>query len=171
MKHIDICRGYYASKWSLTDFYPESEQLIMEVLASGDDFDTGWFGCKKEIHYARYCRENGKITIEVSANMDDLYESDDLICDALWTLYRSEDGLPYEIIDSIRDVAIDCGIDDHTTIEVTLPGTASFADVVEATDKAETEAENHNTEAYNRLCEIVRDHVEYYNKLKKRKGE
>ena len=105
MKEIDITYGEYAAKWGLTDLYPESEDKLRQALLSGEDFDTGWWGCKKEIRYCRITQEIGMITVEVSAHMDDLWESDDLIYDALWETTKQEDELPEEIIDSIRDDA------------------------------------------------------------------
>lgn len=163
MKHIDITEhtGYYASKWGISDFYEEVEADLREALASGEDFDTGWFGCKKEISYAQIIREEGEITISVTCGMDDLWEEEDLIYDALWEMTEIEKELPEEIIDSIREAACDEQIDDHTTLTETLPGSASYEDVVALLDKLEGEASNSNHEMYKELCEIVKGHVEY----------
>lgn len=163
MKKIDIAEntGEYASKWSISDFYEEAEQSLRDALESGEDFETDWFGCKKEINYAQIIREDGNITVSVTCNMDDLWDEDDLIYDALWEMTKSEDELPEEIIDSIRDAAIDERIDDHSTVSATLPSSASFDDVVKALDKCEANADAENTGRYKRLCEIVYDHVEY----------
>ena len=161
MKTINICHGEYASKWSLTDFYEESEQRLRDAIESGEDFDTGWWGCKKEIRYARVCREDGHISIEVSCHMDDLFDGDDLIYDALWEETRTEEELPDDIIDSIRDAAIDDGIDDHTDIADALPAYASFDQVVGMIDRFEGYAEAENNSMYQRLCGIVAAHVEY----------
>ena len=161
MKTIDICRGEYASKWSLTDWYEESEQLLREALDSGEDFDTGWFGCRKEIRYARICREDGQITVEVSSHMDDLFDGDDLIYDALWEVSESEEELPDDIIDSIRETALDCGIDDSADETETLPDTATFEEISELIGKLEVITEAQVNDGYRRLCEIVKAHVEY----------
>ena len=161
MKKIDICYGEYASKWGLTDFYEDSEQKLREALASGEDFDTGWFGCKKEIRYARICRENGAVTVEVSCHMDDLYESDDLICDALWSAYKIEKELPEEILDSIRDAAVDEQMDDYSEESDTLPADASFEQICESIAVMVESAEKKNEEVFNELCEIVKAHVQY----------
>lgn len=164
MKTIDIAKhtGEYASKWGLTDFYPEAEADLRKALESGEDFETDWFGCKKEIRYARITGDEGRITIEVSAHMDDLWESEDLIYDALWEVSKIEDELPEEIIDSIRDAAI-YDIDDHTDLDVALPRSATWDEIVEAMGKLEDEAEANNHRMYLELCEIVKAHVEYMN--------
>lgn len=162
MKTIDIAQhtGEYASKWGISDFYEEAEKDLREILASGEDFDTGSFGCKKEINYASIKREDGVIEIEVTCCMDDLWEQEDLIYDALSEL-NIEEELPRKIVDSIRDAACDCQLDDHTTLTVELPGNASYEDVVAALDKLEGEASNNNHDMYKELCEIVKDTVEY----------
>lgn len=176
MKTIDICRGEYASKWSLTDWYEESEQLLREALDSGEDFDTGWFGCRKEIRYARICREDGQITVEVSSHMDDLFDGDDLIYDALWVVSKSEKELPDGIIDSIRDAAIDCGIDDVSSECESLPASASFDEVDRLVSVLESCTEAQNKENFECLCDIVKAHVEYmktpeYQNMKGEKNE
>lgn len=163
MKEIEISTGEYASKWGLTDFYPESETELKKALESGEDFDTGWFGCQKEIRYAKITGDQEEITIEVSAHMDDLWESDDLIYDALWEVSEIEDELPEEIIDSIRDTAIWDNIDDHTDMDATLPRSASFEEIVRAIENLEYEAEANNHRMYLELCDIVKAHVDYMN--------
>lgn len=156
MKEISIDRGDYSSKYGLTDLYPESEAKLREALASGEDFTTGWTGCRKEARYVRYTREGDHITIEVSAEMDDLWESADLIYDALCTACHVEEKLSEDIIDSIREAALGV-IDDHTEVSVVLPASATFEEIMDATAKAENEAEQNNQKMYDRLCEIVKD--------------
>lgn len=162
MKTIDIAErtGEYASKWGLTDFYPEAEEDLRAALESGEDFETDWFGCKKEIRYARITGDEDGITIEVSAHMDDLWDAEDLIYDALWEATKIEKQLPDEIIDSIRDAAV-YDVDDHTDLDVALPRSASFEEIVRAMEHLEYEAEANNHEMYLELCEIVKGHVDY----------
>ena len=155
MKEISINSGEYSSKYGLTDLYPESETKLREALASGEDFTTGWTGCRKEIRFVKYTREEGSITIEVSAQMDDLWDSDDLIYDALWAACEVEEELPDDVINSIRE-ALGFEIDDHTDVTVVLPATATFEELMEATGRAENEAEQNNSNMFERLCEIVK---------------
>ena len=165
-KEIDICYGMYASHWGLTDFYKESEQKLKDALASDEDFDTGWWGCKKEIRYARIVREDGKITVEVSCHMDDLFDEDggnpDLIYDALWEERHTEEELPDEIIDSILDEAMELQIDDSSSAKGTLPAYALLCDVVSLIEKLEVEAESKNTDMYTRLRGIVAEYYDYW---------
>lgn len=173
MKNIDIEHGAYASKWGLADWYEESEEILRGAMASGEDFDTGYFGCKKEIRYARIVRENGEYTITVSSHSDDLWDSDDLIYDALWVVSESEEELPDDIIDSIRDAALDCGIDDNVEDSESLPDTATFEEISELIGKLEDTTEAEVRDGFRRLCDIVKDHVEFMKtpEYQKTKGE
>lgn len=163
MKTIDIAAktGEYASKWGLTDFYPEAEQILRDAIDSGEDFETDWFGCKKEIRYAKYTRTGDSFQIDVSAHMDDLYENLDLIYDALWEVSKIEDELPEEVIDSILEAAADAGISDSTTYSTRLPRSATFEQIVKATMDLESSTEANNHTMYLELCEIVKAHVQY----------
>lgn len=148
----------------MTDFYPEAEQKLKDALASCEDFDTGWWGCKKEINYARVRREDGAIIVEVSAHMDDLYDycsSPDLIYDALWEECHTEEELPDDIIDSIIFAAINDGIDDHTDICDALDSDATFDDVCFMLARFEAYAMAENRSMYLRLRDIVAAHYEY----------
>lgn len=156
MKTISLCDGEFASHWSLTDFYPESEKRLREALASGGDFDTEWFGCKKEINYARYVKENGKFTVSVSVHMDDLYEDEnDLIYDAYWDVFGEEDGLSEEDVNKILEAAYSVMIDDRTEISAEIPIDSSFEYLVRKTDELEEEAEQNNSLMYDALKRIV----------------
>ena len=161
MKHIDISSGDYACKWSLTDFYDDSEQKLRDALASGEDFDTGWFSCNKEPRSARYVRRNGWLSVEVSAAMSDLWEQDDLIYGALWSISRSEPELPEDVISLIRDTAIDLGLDDVSYESEMIPAPVSYTKLVEVTDRLEKEVESNNDRMFNQLREIVKEVLKY----------
>lgn len=158
MKHIDLDGASYASKWGITDFYEDVEALLREVVESGEDFDTGWFGCKKEIRYAMYTKNRYGFFITVSAHMDDLYEGADLIYDALYEEFDVI-GVTDDLIDEIRELALEDGIDDVSYIDVRLPRDASYDDIIRATQEAEDEAEMKNKDKFDRLCKIVKDCV------------
>ena len=158
MKKIEF-DGEYVSKWGLTDWYPESEKILRDVIESGEDFETEWLGCKKEIRYAKYARDEEGFVINVQSHMDDLFTGDDLIYDALWASCHSEKVLPDDTIDRIRSECIEVGIDDNTEFCVTLPKDASWDEIMEMTKKLENEVEENNQDMFNRLCEIVKNHV------------
>ena len=156
MNKIDINCGEYASKWSLTDFYPKSEEKLRQALDSGEDFDTGWFYCKKEIRSGKYVREGDQFTTDVEAYMDDLYDSDDLIYDAQWEVFGIEEEIPENIIEAIKEDAVSAGINDGIWVRKTIPSSeATFDRVVYITNELEQEAESKNKEMYMMLCNIV----------------
>ena len=162
-KRIDLSSGVYACAWGLTDFYPDCLEKLKEALASGEDFQTERFDCKKELRYGRYTKANGQFKIEVQVNMDDLWESEDLIYDALWSACKMDIELPDEIIDSIRETASLIGVDDHTLLTSWLPGDATLDQILEATEELEGRCEMANEAMFDTLCQVVRDHVDFYN--------
>ena len=159
---VSLGSGLYCSHWGLTDLYAECEEKLRDLLQSGEEFITDWCGSKKEIISARYSRLNGVITVEVCQSIDGLWESEDLIYDAVWEkLHTEELELPEEIIDSIRDASIDEGIDDNITLSEELPSDASYDDVMAAVGRLENSTDEALSAWYKELCNIVAAHVEY----------
>ena len=37
------------AKWGISDWYSEVEEQILAALTTGEDFETGWYGSKREI--------------------------------------------------------------------------------------------------------------------------
>ena len=142
---------YYIEDDTLAVLMDDFLRLMRDALKDGEDFDTGWWGCSKEIRYARIVREHGGIRVSVSCHMDDLYEADDLIYDALWAARHTEEELPEDIIENIRDVATDDGIDDCTELSESLPADADLEQIVEAIGRMENEAEQNNTKMFTTL--------------------
>jgi hypothetical protein len=62
--------GMDQTKWGPVDFYDDSRESIRLAFVSGDDFETPWMGCKKEILSSRITREGNKVTVEVSVSDD-----------------------------------------------------------------------------------------------------
>lgn len=69
--------------WGVTDdrfcLYDKGVALE-EALKSGEEFDTGWHGFKKELEDMRVKRTNSAIIVSVHAEMD---EGEDLVFDCL----------------------------------------------------------------------------------------
>ena len=89
--------------------------------------------------------------------MDDLWESDDLIYDALWTATNGQDTseLPDDMIEGIKEWAFE-SIDDRSEEDCYLPIYATLDEIIEATDELEEKCEEHNERMYNELCDVVR---------------
>jgi hypothetical protein len=58
------------AKWGVSDFYEEAQESLLQALRSGEDFDTGWYGVKKEIQSGRVFREGNTIYCEASCSDD-----------------------------------------------------------------------------------------------------
>lgn len=63
-------RGGDGAKWGPGDWYGDFHAELIRALKSGEDFDTGWYGVKKEIQSARIWREGRKLCVEVSVSND-----------------------------------------------------------------------------------------------------
>lgn len=161
MKVVNISKGEYASKWGIADFCSVSEAKLRGALGSGEDFDTGWFSCMKEIRSGRIIKTAEGISVSVSSHMDDLYEENSLIYDALWEVDRSCWELPDAIIDSILDAAVESELNNATTCEETLPVTATYQEICDTLRKLETTAESELRTMFEALCAIVKANLEY----------
>ena len=62
--------GLDQTKWGPVDFYDEPRESIRLAFLSGDDFETPWMGCKKEILSSRITRAGKTVTVEVSVSDD-----------------------------------------------------------------------------------------------------
>lgn len=159
--YLDEIGHSYSSHWSLTDFYPETEAKLKELISSQEDFECDWFGCKKEIRYAKYRREGKQFTVEVSVHCDDLWGEVDLIEDAVWENDIKIDELEREDVENIRDIAIDEGLDDCVKLESIIDSSATFEDVVAETEKLEEEATRQAHAMFEKLCLIVKEYFEH----------
>tara|TARA_R110000824_G_scaffold3437_12_gene16326 strand:- start:73 stop:678 length:606 start_codon:yes stop_codon:yes gene_type:complete len=54
----------------LADWYSEIERGIVDALAEGEPFTTGWYGSKKEIAYACISGDGKNINLEASVSND-----------------------------------------------------------------------------------------------------
>jgi hypothetical protein len=63
-------QGAYQARWGISDFYEENRIALLAWLESGENFDTGWYGAKKEIHSGRILREGDFFTCEAWCSDD-----------------------------------------------------------------------------------------------------
>lgn len=156
MSKIDICCGEYGAKWGLTDFYEKSEEIFRSAIASGADFEIN-YGCRKEIRYAEIVRDENGVSVSVTSCMDDLFEEDDLIYDALWKRCKVEEELPDDMVDEIRTLASELWLSDESTATRELHRSATFEEIVSAIGELEDETENSNSEMFKTLCDLVEE--------------
>lgn len=134
-----------ACKWGLTDLYEWDEEILRKAIESGERFDTGWVGCKKEIRSMRICRDDD-ITVECSAAMDSALEEWDLFTDFLTD--EECEKLTDDVVDEIRDLLYDGGFVEEITYDDTLPATATYDEVMAKVAELEQACEDRLTDSY-----------------------
>lgn len=161
MNRIRLTDGEYASQWGLTDLYPECEAKLRALLESGEDFETDWCGSKKELLSAQYERYRGKLYVTIQAWMDSLSDGD-LIYDAAYDKFGSEDVLTDDLLDEIYDYVIDSGIcSDSVYVDDALDASASYEDLMTTVDRLSNEAEEELDRMYQALCDTVEAYVNH----------
>lgn len=123
---------YDWGSWGITgdasDLYHDVREMLEKALESGEDFDTGWHGFKKELESMRVRREGEKITVYVSAEMDSCFEEPDLIYDCLTD--EEAEKLTDEMIESIREELMWADFVEESGDEETFPAYASLSDIM-----------------------------------------
>ncbi len=114
--------GVYAAHWGLTDLYPEHQAALEDALSSGQAFDTGEFGAKKEIEFARVRRETPGGPVEVHVRC----EADDGVALADTAFWRAAGGNAH--CDSGEDALLKAGVSPDE-VEAELQTLAEAADV------------------------------------------
>lgn len=73
-EQLEAFKSGDGSHWGLTDLYPEKEAALKAALESGEPFDTGWYGSKKEIAsgrvHAHIISDGRQIVCEASVSDD-----------------------------------------------------------------------------------------------------
>ena len=144
----DISEGRdYCSNWGLVDLYEECEKNLRELLDLGKDFCTEWCGSKKELLSARYRRIGNTFTVQVEAWMDDLWDGDDLVYDAIDEILHDEEAYPLSLsakeklravenaddpafIDEVKEIACDASVEDRVTVTKSFPSVDAHYDTV-----------------------------------------
>lgn len=137
-----------ACHWGLTDLYKWDEEILRKAIASGERFDTGWVGCKKEIRSMRICRDDD-IIVECSAEMDSALEEWDLFTDFLTNdeLEKIEKGYDTDI-EQIRGMLMWGEFVEETDCNKHIPATATYDEVMGVVAELEQANENRLEESF-----------------------
>lgn len=160
--------------WGVGDMR-DSEQILREVIASGDRFTTGWHGWRKELQSMCVERTEDEVIVSVSAYMDDL---DDfaIICDCLTG--EEENRITEEQLEAIRNALYECM--EFSTEEdesESIPVTATYEEImakaeelIDYCDRCLTESfhmcigitlsELYSDMEYNKLIELINERIE-----------
>ena len=121
-------------------FYPEVRDLLQKALDSGEDFDTGWGGFKKELQSIRIHAVGDVIKLEVSQSMDDMPE---LIFD-----YSEAVDLTDDEVEAIIDA---WDLSNYTTdayADASLQRQSSIADIVKSASRLANECDEFLEDGY-----------------------
>jgi len=124
--------------WGVGDFYDGNEEELKSAIESGEPFDTGWHGFKKEIQSMRIHRDENGVEIQVCAAMDDVFEQYDLFYDFLED--NECDLLTDEMVEEIRDYLCMGDFVEETEDSITLQN-PTFEDVMKAASECESYCE------------------------------
>ena len=158
MNILVLTKNAFAAKYSLTDLFDAPFEMLKRVWESGEDFTT-YYGCSKEFHYAKILRENGFTTIEVTAEMDNLFGSDNqLVFDALSEEFGYEDvELSDAQVEEVLRRASEHELSDYAFKSVFTKDLHSFEDFIGKIEELENAAESSLNEQFMTLRGIVRE--------------
>lgn len=139
----------YGCKWGLTDLYPDAEEVLREAIENKATFDTGWIDCRKEIRAFRMISDGTNITIQASAEMDDIPE---LFYDALDVDTELTDDQISELTEYwYQDTEMSTDVISEQTVPVT-----TYADAMRILSMLEDQ----NDKQLNEWFEVIKSWVE-----------
>lgn len=151
---------YSELRWSIDEItYPEQAKKakrLMRLVKSGNPFDIGWVGLKKEIvsFNIRRERKNGKVELSVCASMDELPY--DLMTDVNETL-------TYEQIDEIMSDDEYCFRLDEVNTDITetemVKSSVSLEEIANALMRLWATANKELDEGVNIVKSVISDYL------------
>lgn len=170
--------GEYEAHWSLSDLYPKNEEVLRKAWDTpGLDFKAN-LSCKKEVHYATIERVDGITTITATDCVDDL---EDLIDTCIWEACGGNgwcsngwdaicklfdldpgDGEDYdEICKRLDEVCVNQAdnYEEYHRATVILPSSATWDELIDALDTAESKADQQADDFYRGLVESVKKYM------------
>lgn len=153
---IPLRDGINIAHWGITDLYDDAEAKLKELLAGGDDFDTGWSGSKKELDSMRITAIGDTITLEVSQWMDDV-ESGDLVIDAMTDAEMKV--LSKDDLNKLIEICIDNEVQTEFILSRDFPRTVSFAELMQAVGECVRETAELLEEQFGYCKKIVREYL------------
>lgn len=153
----DVC------KYDVTDLKEDAAEKLKELLASGEDFDTGFGASTKEIQSVRFFARDDTITVSVHAEMDDIPE---LFLDAVPNELAEKLGENFlDEIESEYEVGLgmDCAIVSEATVEESLSRNASYEEVMNAVSRALHDAEEELDSNYGAAKGVVKEYLIEHN--------
>ena len=124
--------GCYVSKYGVGDLYKEAENNLKILLTYDGEFRTEWCDCKHDLLNFRLLFNDERITVQVHAWMDDLYEEGSLIYDALEEFeFAKYLELEDWELDYIKDICSELGYYDETTETTIIKRDSTYEEIIE----------------------------------------
>ena len=153
---VALCEGD-ATKYGLTDLYPEAEQKLRELLDSGKPFRTRWASCAKE-SVGFQISSNGVTEVIVDADDDEIDEGIELVDDAIWSLGIDDGFFSIKEMEEIYEIVTEDPQYTFSTANCmdTLPYPATYEQIMDTLEKLGQQNRETLDEAYEFLKEIVK---------------
>ena len=135
--------------YGVGSFYDEREKALRDAIKSGEDFDSGWHGFKKDTASMCVYRKDGRITVGVSKFMDSALEEVDLFGDFLTD--EEMEMLTDERVEEIRNRLFASNYTEEPSETGTLPADSDFSAVMKMVESLDETCEKALQDSY-RLC-------------------
>ena len=157
---VALCEGD-ATRYGLTDLYPEAERKLRELLDSGKPFRTGWTSYTKEF-VGFQISSNGATEVIVAASDDGIDEGTELVGDAIDSLGIDYDFFSREEMEEIYNLVV---LDGGYELEVaesseTLLYPATYEQIMDTLEKLGEENRKSLDETYEFLKGTVKQFAE-----------
>ena len=130
-----LCEGD-ATKYGLTDLYPEAEQKLRELLDSGKPFKTEWTSATKRA-VGFQISSDGATKVIVTAMDNEADEGIELVYDAIWDLGIDDNFFTEEEMEEMYDpVTEDCLYSfEYADCMYILPYPATYEQIMDTLEK------------------------------------
>lgn len=161
MKKVELTDKIHTSHWGASDFYPQVEEKLQQLLDDIQNSDDGDIrlevngAAKKEVHYFKIILSKDGAEVVCSEGMD---EDEDLVYDAIWNLYRTEPEINEHVMENILESMIEEGVTSYA--EVNATSVLTIKKIKETLNKGFEDTRKKLDYQFNIVKEIVKNHVE-----------
>ena len=131
--------------WGIGDMR-NGEDELRKAIESGECFDTGWHGWKKEIQSMRIQRTEENFVIECYMEMDSALEQWDLFSDFLTD--EEQERLTDEKVDEIREYLYEGEYVEEITYDDRLPVTATYEEIMRKAEELMQDCDDRLTDSF-----------------------
>lgn len=139
--------------WGVGDMRNGGDDL-RKAIESGEPFDSGWHGWKKELQSMRVQRvDSGEISVECYQEMDSALEQRDLFYDFLTG--DEAERLDDEMVEEIRALLFEGDFVEEVSYDEDLPADATYEQVIETAKELMQDCDDTLKEAYHECISVT----------------